>query len=232
VYEAGPLQTANGRFDRMAFAPLEFAFVRGLIAGFALAAPVGPVAVLCIRRALSTGRFQAFVAGLGAAFADMIFGAVAGLGIGVVMTFILDHEIAIGSVGGLIVLAIGVATFRAPVSFSESSGAPSIMSRDFATTFSMAITNPATMIAAIGLFAAFAPIDLYTAPASATLLVTGVFAGSALWWLILVGAVGTFRDAFMRRGLPHLNHISGAIIMLSGLGVLIAVALKILRQSP
>lgn len=212
----------------MAFAPFDFAFVRGLVAGFALAAPVGPVAVLCMRRALSSGRLRAFIAGLGAAFADMVFGAVAGLGIGVVTTFVLDHEVAIGLIGGFIVLAVGVGTFRTPIARTDSPADAGLIRRDFAASFSMAITNPATMIAAAGLFAAFAPIDMYAAPMTAALLVTGVFVGSAVWWLILSGVVGTFREAFIERGLPHLNKISGAVIAFSGAGVLLVVALKIM----
>ncbi len=204
----------------------DFAFIRGLIAGFALAAPVGPVAVLCIRRALSTGRLHAFLAGLGAALADMIFGAAAGLGISVITTFVLDHEQTIGIIGGLIVFMVGVITFRTPVQQTEQSANAATVGRDITTTFSLAITNPATMIAAAGLFAAFTPVDMYKAPATAALLVSGVFLGSALWWLILSGVAGTFRDAFVNRGLPHLNHIAGAIIGLSGVGVLIATALR------
>lgn len=215
----------------MTFALFDFALVRGVIAGFALAAPVGPVAVMCIRRALSTGRLHAFIAGLGAAIADMIFGAVAGLGIGVVTTFVLDYEIAIGLIGGLIVLVIGVGTFRTPVLSAAGNAAPALISRDLAASFSLAITNPATMIAAAGLFAAFAPVDMYTAPVTATLLVAGVFIGSAAWWLILASVAGTFREAFLERGLPHLNHISGAIIALSGTGVLIAAALKFMQPA-
>ena len=100
---------------RMTFALFDFAFVRGLAAGFALAAPIGPVAMLCIRRALVLGRLQGFIAGLGAAFADMMFGAIAGLGLTVVSTFILAHEIAFGLIGGIIVLIVGLVTYRAPV---------------------------------------------------------------------------------------------------------------------
>src|ERR1700742_4469990 len=99
----------------MNLAILDLAFVRGLVAGFALAAPVGPVAMLCVRRALTRGRMQAFIAGLGAAAADMIFGAVAGLGITVVNAFVEDHQTAIGLTGGIIVLVIGVATYRTPI---------------------------------------------------------------------------------------------------------------------
>jgi threonine/homoserine/homoserine lactone efflux protein len=214
----------------MSFTLFDFAFVRGLVAGFALAAPVGPVAVLCIRRAISVGRLRAFIAGLGAAVADMIFGAVAGLGISAVTTFVLDHEIAIGFTGGFIVFAVGVGTFRTPVARAGGNTVQESIRGDFVVTFSLAITNPATMIAAAGIFAVFAPIDMYTAPTTASMLVVGVLVGSAVWWLILSGLAGTFREAFLERGLPHLNHISGAIIALSGAGVLIAVVTKFTQQ--
>ena len=102
-------------------------------------------------------------------------------------------------------------------------------SEPLATAFSMAITNPATMIAAAGVFAAFGPVDMATAPTTAFWLVTGVFAGSALWWLILAAAVSTLRDRFVRGGLPWLNRISGSIIALSGTLVLIATILKIVN---
>jgi threonine/homoserine/homoserine lactone efflux protein len=144
----------------MAFTLFDFALVRVFIAGFALAAPVGPVSVLCTRRALSVGRLRAFIAGLGAAVADMIFGAVAGLGI-----------------GGIIVLTVGIGTLRTAVAKADGNAAPSFISRDLAATFSMAITNPATMIAAAGLFATFAPVDMYTEPMTAAMLVAGVFIG-------------------------------------------------------
>lgn len=209
----------------------DLAFVRGILVGFALAAPMGPVAVLCIRRALARGHWQAFIAGLGAAFADMAFGAVAGLGLTVISTFVLNYEMIIGFVGGILVLALGITTYRAPVMISDGAVVVKSLRRDFAAAFSMAITNPATMIAAAGVFAAFGPVDAYTAPGTAFWLVFGVFIGSAAWWLILAGVVTTLRGRFIKRGLPWLNRISGSIIALSGVLVLAATAIKLLNAS-
>ena len=205
----------------MTIALFEFAFVRGLAAGFALAAPIGPVAMLCIRRALARGRFQGFAAGLGAAVADMMFGAIAGLGLTVISTFIISHEVAIGLIGGIIVLAVGLATYRAPVLMTGGHLSVQSLRRDFAAAFSMAITNPATMFAALGVFAAFGPAFGKPAPSDAILLIAGVFGGSALWWLLLAAAAGTWRASTMERGLKRLNHFSGGIMALSGIAVLI-----------
>src|SRR5438874_6816364 len=99
----------------MALPLTDLAYVRGLAAGFALAAPLGPVAVLCIRRALALGRTQCALAGIGAALADTIFGAVAGLGITFISDFVVAHEYLIGFLGGAIVLTVGIITYRTPV---------------------------------------------------------------------------------------------------------------------
>ena len=208
---------------------LNEAFVRGAVVGFALAAPMGPVAVLCIRRALARGLIQAIIAGLGAALADMAFGAVAGLGITVISASVLNYEVFIGMIGGTLVLAFGVITYRTPIVLTNGTVAVKSLRRDFAAAFTMAITNPATMIAAAGLFAAFGPIDAYTAPVAALWLVTGVFMGSAAWWVILAGVVATLRGRFIANGLPWLNRISGSVIGFSGALVLIAVAAKIVN---
>ena len=219
-------------FEDITPAFLDLAFVRGCVVGFALAAPIGPVAVLCIRRALARGFAQSFIAGLGAAFADMVFGAVAGLGITFVSAFVLDYQVVIGLLGGILVLGLGISTYRAPVVMSNGVIAVKSLRRDFAAAFSMAITNPATMIAAAGVFAAFGPIDIDTAPVTAFWLVAGVFIGSAAWWLILAGAVTTLRGRFVNRCLPWLNRISGSIIAFSGVLVLAATALTLLNVEP
>ncbi len=168
----------------MVFPPFDFAFVHGLVAGFAP------------RRRWARWR-------CGACAAPFPW-------------------------GGLGLLSPGLAQ-RSPVERAEGTAAVNAVGRDVTTTFSMAITNPAMMIAAAGLFAAFAPVDMCATPGTAALLITGVFTGSTIWWLISSAAVGTFREAFVERGLPYLNRISGTIIALSGTGVLIAAAIKIMR---
>lgn len=213
----------------MTFALFEFAFVRGLAAGFALAAPIGPVAMICIRRALARGRLQGFAAGLGAAVADMMFGAIAGLGLTVISTFILEHEVAIGLIGGIIVLAVGLVTYRAPVLMADGEFTVTSLKRDFLTAFSMAIMNPATMFAALGVFAAFGPIHAETTPSDSFALLAGVFGGSAAWWLILAGAAGTWRGSMVERGLTALNRFSGGIMAISGIAVLGVVVYRALQ---
>src|ERR1700722_11260052 len=119
----------------MNFAILQVAFVRGVVAGFALAAPMGPVAMLCVRRTLTKGRLPALVPAFGAAVADTVFGAVAGLGITAVATFVKHHEVIIGLIGGLIVLLTGIATYRAPITMADSKTDTQSLERDALAAF-------------------------------------------------------------------------------------------------
>jgi arginine exporter protein ArgO len=207
----------------------DIAYLRGIIAGFALAAPLGPVAVLCIRRALALGRLQCALAGIGAAAADTVFGAVAGLGITFISDFVIAHEALIGLLGGAIVLGTGIVTYRTRVCAVTGEVQVQSLRRDMLAAFTMAIPNPATMLGAAGIFAAFGPISLKAEPIKAFWLVFGVFCGSMLWWTILGITAGTFKDRFVDGGLRRLNKISGAVIGVCGGAVLATVIYRILK---
>lgn len=194
-------------------------FLRGLAIGFALAAPVGPVGMLCIRRALAEGRQAAIIAGSGAAIADTIFGAVAGLGLTIISSFLLSHQIVIRLIGGSFLIFLAVRGWRDPRCDKEDSSTSGGMVKDFASTFLMAISNPATILAAIPVFAALGAIGLEDR-AAATILIVGVFAGSMSWWLLLSTAAGAVRSRFSERKLRLLNRASSAVIGLTGVGIL------------
>ncbi|MDX2222832.1 MAG: LysE family transporter [Rhodospirillaceae bacterium] len=200
--------------------PFDLALLKGLIAGFAMAAPIGAVGIMCIRRAITFGVGRALVPGLGSALADAIFGAAAGLGLTVISAFVVAYEAAIGLVGGLIVLGVGVATYLAPVRTDVETRAPGDRRKDIARAFSMSIANPATMLGALGIFAAFGPIDPAEAPGDAAALVGGVFAGSMLWWLVLATTARALKDRFVTGALPRLNRIEGLIIGACGAAIL------------
>jgi threonine/homoserine/homoserine lactone efflux protein len=197
--------------------------LRGTLVGLALAAPVGPVGVLCLRLALTQGRWPAAAAGLGAATADAIFGAIGGLGLVLIQTFIADHQTGLSLAGALIVIALGIATLRKPVLLEDRPSSLANLAQDFATTFSLAITNPATMIAALGVFAALGPINSNTEPYGALSLVGGVFLGSALWWLFLASVAIALRRR-MLNNLGWINKISGGLLIVFGLALVAGLA--------
>ena len=199
-------------------------FFYGIVIGFLIAAPVGPVGVLCIRRALNDGRVAAFVAGLGAALADTFYGAVAGFGLNMVSGFLIDHQIAVQVVGGLFLVVLGGRTLLAPPPDGEAPTGRAGLVQDFVSTLMITLTNPATILAFMGIFAAFGTAARTDTWADSGLLVAGVFTGSALWWLTLSALASAARDRFSPRWLARLNRISGAVLLLFGGGILLRAA--------
>jgi threonine/homoserine/homoserine lactone efflux protein len=202
-----------------------FLFLRGMVIGFALAAPVGPVGVLCIKRALVNGRLAAFCAGLGAALADTIFGAVAGLGLTVVSAFLLSHQFIIRLVGGSFLIFVGLRGYGQKPAVEEDESTGSTLLKDFLASFMLAISNPATILAAIPVVAAVGARGLQDTD-SATWLVSGVFSGSTSWWLLLSGAAGAVRSRFSPKILTLLNRVSAVLLTVTGVFILASLVWK------
>jgi threonine/homoserine/homoserine lactone efflux protein len=193
-------------------------FLRGVAIGFAIAAPIGPVGILCIRKALVDGRRAALVAGLGAALADGIFGALAGLGMGAVSQLLDGHVAMVKAVGGVFMLVLGMRTWRSAAITVEAEGARGPgMWRDFLSTFTITITNPGTIFGVMGVFAALGSTARPSGQAGYWLLVIGIFCGSTLWWLVLSTAASAARSRFTPERMRLFNHGSGAMLLLFGL---------------
>lgn len=201
-------------------------YLRCVGIGFAIAAPIGPVGLMCIRKALADGRSAAWMAGLGAALADTVFGAVVGLGLGAVSVFLQGHADMLKLLGGLFMVAIGVHTWRAAaVALEPAEGKGPGALRDFVSTFAITITNPGTILGVTGVFIAMGtaarPMDL----AQSWQLVLGVFTGSALWWAVLTELTILVRARFTPERMRLFNHISGALLMVFGTGALASLLL-------
>lgn len=200
-------------------------FLRGLIIGFSIAAPVGPIGVLCIRRTLAEGRAFGFVSGLGAATADAVYGAIAGFGLTFLSGFLVREQGWLRLAGGMFLVYLGVRTFVARGGTSVGRGTsvapPAPLWAVYLTTFALTLTNPMTILSFAAIFAGLgvAARDY----ASAGILVAGVFAGSALWWLILSSAAGAFRDRLRLENLRWVNR--GAGVVIAAFGVLALVSL-------
>lgn len=198
---------------------------RGLLIGFSIAAPVGPIGVLCIRRTLAEGRLYGLVSGLGAATADATYGLVAGFGLTFISTFLMDQGIWLRFIGGLFLLYLGVRTFTshpAITSSSEGKHDKSLLAA-YASTLGLTLTNPATILSFAVVFAGLGLATGSSDYADATLLVLGVFLGSASWWLLLSGVVSLLRSRFTYRRLWWVNRVSGIII--TGFGVLALISM-------
>ncbi|HTH17316.1 MAG TPA: LysE family transporter [Magnetospirillum sp.] len=201
-------------------------YLRAVAIGFAIAAPIGPVGLMCIRKALADGRPAAWMAGLGAALADTVFGAVVGLGLGAVSAFLDGHTTIFKLLGGLFMVAVGLHTWRAATVALEPAedGGPGAW-RDFVSTFTITITNPGTIMGVAGVFAAMGAAAHPTSLTESWLLVLGVFSGSALWWATLTELTILVRARFTPARMRLFNHVSGTLLMLMGLGAVGSLAL-------
>jgi len=191
--------------------------IRGLAIGFSIAAPVGPIGVLCIRRTLAEGHASGLVSGLGAATADAIYGCIAGFGLTFVSNFLVSQQGWLRLVGGLFLCYLGLKTFLATPSEQAAAERGKGLAGAYVSTFLLTLTNPMTIISFAAIFAGLGLAGASGSYVSAGALVSGVFIGSALWWFILSGGVGVFRERFNLRGLQWINRVSGAIIIGFGL---------------
>ncbi len=195
-------------------------FLRGLVLGFTIAAAVGPISLLCIRRTLAEGRLVGLVSGMGVATADATYGAIAAFGLTAVTDLLVDWRRVLGIVGGAFLLWLAWRTFRSVPGEAGSNptngrrGLPAA----YLSTLGLTLTNPMTILSFAALFVG---LGVTGGDASgATSLTLGVFAGSAAWWVVLVSAVGALRSRLTPIGLRRVNVASGLII-----GVFAVVAL-------
>jgi threonine/homoserine/homoserine lactone efflux protein len=191
-------------------------FLRGLIIGFSIAAPVGPIGILCIRRTLSEGRASGFLSGLGAATADALYGCVAGFGLTMISTFLVDQRFWIQLVGGVFLLALGIKTLRSTPAEREAAASGVGLTASYLSTLFLTLTNPMTILSFAGIFAALGVADTAGDLSAAARLVLGVFIGSAAWWLLLSGGVGFLREKLSAGVLSWTNRLSGVILLVFG----------------
>ena len=199
-------------------------FGQGLLMGFAVAAPVGPIGLLCIQRTLQDGRIYGLATGLGAATADAMYGLIAAFGLTFIASFFLDQQNWIALLGGLYLCFLGMRIFRsAPASVTEQQHRGGLLGA-YATTFPL--TNPVTILSFIAIFAGLGLAQGKQDYSAAAILVLGVFCGSAAWWLLLSGGVSLIRRRVNTQAMIWVNRLSGAIIVAFGLFALTQLALK------
>jgi threonine/homoserine/homoserine lactone efflux protein len=191
--------------------------LKGIILGFSIAAPVGPIGVLCIRRTISQGRISGFVSGLGAATADGLYGCVAAFGLTFISSFLVSQQFWLRLVGGIFLLYLGVQTLISRPAEKAVEAKSTGIAGDYLSTFFLTITNPMTILSFAAVFAGLGLAAAGSDYSTAGSLVSGVVVGSALWWLCLSGIVGIFRQKFNATGMIWVNRVSGMIITAFGL---------------
>jgi threonine/homoserine/homoserine lactone efflux protein len=201
-------------------------FLRGLGLGFVIAAAIGPIGLLCIRRTLVDGALAGFVSGLGAATADAFYGALAAFGLTALTGLLISLRGPLGVVGGAFLVWLGLRTMRArPLAAAEAPARPGLAGA-YLSTLALTLTNPATILSFAAVFVGLGAVA--GGFAGALGLTVGVGLGSAAWWAVLAIAVSTLRRRISPRVIAGVNAVSGALLIAFGL-VAIAGALAALR---
>lgn len=197
--------------------------LRGLLIGFSIAAPVGPIGLLCIQLTLNRGRRYGFAAGLGAATADAFYGFVAGFGLTLISQFLLSQQRWLQLMGGLFLCYLGLRTFftippEENTLQADTRGATAVTLQ----TFFLTLTNPVTILAFTAIFAGMGLANQSLSAGQAAVFVLSVFAGSALWWLLLSGGVSLLHGRIRPTHLRWINRLSGLIILGFGIAALVS----------
>jgi threonine/homoserine/homoserine lactone efflux protein len=203
-------------------------FFQSLLIGFSIAAPVGPIGILCIRRTLADGRRAGLISGIGAATADAFYGAVAAFGLTFISTFLIKQSIWLRLGGGLFLIFLGIRTFLAQPDDNET---PNLSKENhqgmlsyFMSTFLLTISNPLTILSFAAIFAGLGPGRFNSQDNfDSLMIVLGIFLGSSIWWFFLTFTTGFVRNRINRNTLIWINRIAGAIILIFGIVVLISI---------
>ena len=200
-------------------------FARGTLIGFAIAAPVGPIGMLVIRRTLAEGRLLGLLTGLGAAAADALYGCVGAFGLTFITGFLVGYAVWTKLIGGAFLIYLGISTFRAkPVESGEAWVSKVRYAGAFLSTLVLTLANPATILS---FMAVFAGLGLGAKPGdygAAGIVVAGVFVGSAIWWLLLSGGVALVRHKLKPGTMSWINRVSGVFLSAFGVYALVSLA--------
>lgn len=204
---------------------VETAFlVKGLLLGLSIAAPVGPIGVLCIRRTIAYGFFAGFAGGLGTALADAFYAGLAAFGFSAVLGDVVAGNAWFRIAGAAFLLWLGWKTWNAGPAEREAKVSARTLAGTFAATFALTLANPATIATFAALFLAMGLGDTGGSHDAGVALVAGVFAGSLLWWIVLSTAVVAVREKLGPRAMVAINRGAGLLLIGFGLWVVAGLA--------
>jgi threonine/homoserine/homoserine lactone efflux protein len=191
---------------------------RGVGLGFAIAAAVGPISLLTIRRTLAHGQAYGLASGAGVALADATYAGIAAFGLTAITSVLVGGRAILGVIGGAFIALLGIRTIATrpnatAAATAETPERPGLATA-FASIFGLTLTNPMTILSFAAVFAA-AGLSGHGGT-EAGLLTAGVFLGSLLWWVLLTALVARLRSRVTVRGLTWINRLSGALLVVFG----------------
>ncbi|MBQ4034377.1 MAG: LysE family translocator [Paludibacteraceae bacterium] len=207
-------------------------FVKGLIIGIIVSAPIGPIGLLCAQRTLSKGRAHGYATAIGATISDLFYAIIAVCGMSFVVDFINDHQFGLRLGGCAAIFLYGLYTYiNNPVNKLNKIQPTKDYIQDCLSSFGLTITNPLVILLFIALFAKFNYVsEIYTITnnilTNNILAVLFILIGAALWWMLLVNIISYFRGRFNIRGMGVINRGTGIILMVLSVGVFLFWAIE------
>lgn len=199
-------------------------FIKGIIIGFSIAMPVGPIGLLCIRNTLTLGFLGGLVSGFGAAVADGLFATIAGLGVSTIITFLKEYNLWVHSIGAIVLIGIGINIIKNASKVLEnipldSPQAVKSLLWAFLSTMILTFVNPLTILSYAAVYATLTPNpeEVSTALSSVT-IAGGVLIGAALWWFILSAITNWIKHKLDAKYMTRINTLSGIFLILLGVG--------------
>jgi threonine/homoserine/homoserine lactone efflux protein len=202
-------------------------FLIGFVIGLMVAVPVGPIGLLCVNRTLSRGPVYGLFSGLGVATADAISAGIVALGLTLVSSFYMSHQIWLRLIGGVFLCYVGAKIFITQPSEPSAWDKEQNLLHAYASTFFLTFTNPLTLLSFVAIYAGWGVEDLTGHYFASAILTAGVFCGSASWWVVLSSSMRALRMMFSHSGLRWVHRISGAIIASFGFIVLLSLFQKL-----
>ncbi len=195
-------------------------FLKGLIIGISMAAPIGPVSILFIQRTLKSGIFSGLISGIGSSIATTLYCVLAIFGFNTILPFLVEHTTSLHLLGALFLCYLGIKTFTSRPALHPTKAVSAHIINDFFSMFLLTLASPVTIFLIIAVFAELGFTFASSTLASTMHLLIGILLGSIIWWSALVITVGFFRKSITDAGIIIINRISGTIIFGFGCWIL------------
>lgn len=195
---------------------IPYILLHGLIIGILVSAPMGPVGVLCIQRTLNKGRWAGFFTGVGAAFSDVFYCLLTGLGLSFIIDFIEANQSILQVLGSIVLVIFGIYLIKKNPegTLKTSKDRKMNYTQDFITGFLFTFSNPLILFLIIGLFTRF---NFMSPDYEYFHYVAGfvsIFIGAILWWFVITFFVNAVRAHFNLKSMKMVNRIIGIIILM------------------
>ncbi|OGB83355.1 hypothetical protein A3F66_00645 [candidate division TM6 bacterium RIFCSPHIGHO2_12_FULL_32_22] len=193
-------------------------FLKGIAVGLIISIPIGPMAIICIRRSLQQGFLHGFATSIGIAIGDCIYASLAGFSVDFVTEQVKEHQHFLHLFGGIVILILGIIFILSDSQESPKINHAASLIKTIYTAILLTISNPVNLLAFVALFSWIKVTE--TNIVDTMLMVSGVFVSAIVWFTILSLTAVLLRTKLTPKMLHRMNKITGALIILLGIGMI------------